>query len=164
MNYHNIYHCDMLNGDGLRVTLWVAGCEHHCAKCHNPFTWDIDGGIPFDTAAMNELLDALNKDYISGLTLSGGDPMHPDNREEILRICDIVKQQFPQKNIWMYTGYRFDDIKASPILNYIDVLVDGQYIDTLKDVEARWVGSTNQRVISLQETLKQGEIIQYKIN
>lgn len=154
----------MLNGDGLRVTLWVAGCEHHCVNCHNPVTWDIDGGIPFNAAAMNELIDALNKDYISGLTLSGGDPMHPNNREEILRICSMVKQQFPQKNIWMYTGYQFEEIKTSPILNYIDILVDGKYIDTLKDIEACWVGSTNQRVINLKETLKQGQVIQYKIN
>jgi anaerobic ribonucleoside-triphosphate reductase activating protein len=154
----------MLNGDGLRVTLWVAGCEHHCANCHNPTTWDIDSGIPFDVAAMSELLDALNQDYISGLTLSGGDPMHTDNREEILRICNVVKQKFPQKNIWMYTGYTFEEIKDSPILTYVDILIDGKYVDELKDTSAHWVGSTNQKVIDLQETLKQGQIIQYKIN
>ena len=154
----------MLNGNGLRVTLWVAGCEHHCANCHNPATWDINSGIPFDVAAMNELLDALNQDYISGLTLSGGDPMHIDNREEILRICDVVKQKFPKKNIWMYTGYTFEEIKDSPILTYVDILIDGKYVDELKDTSAHWVGSTNQKVIDLQETLKQGQIIQYKIN
>lgn len=164
MNYHNIYHCDMLNGNGLRVTLWVAGCEHHCANCHNPATWDINSGIPFDVAAMNELLDALNQDYISGLTLSGGDPMHIDNREEILRICDIVKQKFPKKNIWMYTGYTFEEIQDSPILQYIDVLVDGPYIEEQRDITLPFRGSTNQRLIDVKETLKQGQIIQYKIN
>lgn len=146
MNYHNIYHCDMLNGNGLRVTLWVAGCEHHCANCHNPATWDINSGIPFDVAAMNELLDALNQDYISGLTLSGGDPMHTDNREEILRICDIVKQKFPKKNIWMYTGYTFEEIQSSPILQYIDVLVDGPYIEKQRDVAMKFAGSKNQKI------------------
>ena len=164
MNYHNIYHCDMLNGNGLRVTLWVAGCEHHCANCHNPATWDINSGIPFDVAAMNELLDALNQDYISGLTLSGGDPMHIDNREEILRICDVVKQKFPKKNIWMYTGYTFEEIQDSPILQYIDVLVDGPYIEEQRDITMKFAGSKNQRLISVKETLKQGQIIQYKIN
>lgn len=164
MNYHNIYHCDMLNGNGLRVTLWVAGCEHHCANCHNPATWDISSGIPFDVAAMNELLDALNQDYISGLTLSGGDPMHIDNREEILRICDVVKQKFPKKNIWMYTGYTFEEIQDSPILQYIDILVDGPYIEEQRDITLPFRGSKNQRLIDVKETLKQGQIIQYKIN
>lgn len=164
MNYHNIYHCDMLNGDGLRVTLWVAGCEHYCANCHNPSTWNINSGIPFDAAAMNELFDALNQDYISGLTLSGGDPMHTDNREEILRICKIVKDKFSKKNIWMYTGYTFEEIQDSPILKYIDVLVDGPYIEEQRDVTLPFCGSKNQRLIDIKETLKQGQIIKYKIN
>ena len=164
MNYHNITHCDTLNGSGLRVTLWVAGCEHRCKNCQNPFTWDINSGLPFDNDAMNEIINALNCDYISGLSLSGGDPMHPDNRYDILLICKKVKQQFPRKNIWMYTGYTFKEIKDSPILQYIDVLVDGEYIEECKDAEMHWAGSRNQKIIDVQETLKQGQIIQYKIN
>ena len=164
MNYHNITHCDTLNGSGLRVTLWVAGCTHHCQNCHNPFTWDVNGGLTFDTNAMDELMNALNHDYISGLSLSGGDPMHPDNRKDILTICQVVKQKFPHKNIWMYTGYTFEEIKDFNILQYIDVLVDGEYIDALKDVEMHWAGSTNQRIINVKKTLEQGQIIQYKIN
>ena len=164
MNYHNITHCDTLNGSGLRVTLWVAGCNHHCKNCHNQFTWDVDGGLLFDDKAMNELINALNHDYISGLSLSGGDPMHPNNRHSILTICQIVKQKFPLKNIWMYTGHTFEEIKDSPILQYVDVLVDGEYIDELKDIEMHWAGSKNQRVIDVKKTLKQGQVIQYKIN
>ena len=164
MNYHNITHCDTLNGSGLRVTLWVAGCTHRCKNCHNPFTWDVNGGVTFDDKAMDELLDALNHDYIAGLSLSGGDPMHPANRKDILNICQIVKQKFPSKNIWMYTGYTFEEIKDFNILQYVDVLVDGEYIDELRDIEMHWAGSKNQRIINVLETLKQGHIIQYKIN
>ena len=164
MNYHNIYYCDMLNGSGIRVTLWVAGCTHRCKNCQNPITWDSDGGIIFDDKAMNEILKALNYDYISGLTLSGGDPLHPSNRDEILNICKVVKQNFPQKNIWMYTGYTFEEIQESPILQHIDILVDGPYIEEQRDITLPFRGSKNQRLIDVKETLKQGQIIQYKIN
>lgn len=159
MNYHNITHCDMLNGSGIRVTLWVAGCEHRCKNCQNPFTWDVHGGIPFDKDAYYEICTDLKQDYCAGLTLSGGDPMHTDNREVILQLCRNIKIQFPTKTIWMYTGYTFEEIKNSPILQYIDVLVDGEYMEELRDVEAQWVGSTNQRVILVQETLKQNRIV-----
>lgn len=159
MNYHNITHCDMLNGSGIRVTLWVAGCEHHCKNCQNPFTWDVHDGIPFDETAYDEICNDLNQEYCSGLTLSGGDPMHTDNREVILNLCQNIKRSFPQKTIWMYTGYTFEEIKDSPILKYIDVLVDGEYMEEFKDVEAHWIGSTNQRIISVQQTLQQNKII-----
>lgn len=159
MNYHNITHCDMLNGSGIRVTLWVAGCEHRCKNCQNPFTWDVHCGIPFDKDAYDELCADLKQEYCSGLTLSGGDPMHTDNRDAILELCKSIKSQFPQKTIWMYTGYTFEDIKDLPILQYIDILVDGEYIEELRDIEAHWIGSTNQRIISVQETLKQNTII-----
>ena len=158
MNYHNITHCDMLNGHGIRVTLWVAGCEHRCNNCQNPFTWDVHGGIPFDKDAYDEICEDLKQDYCAGLTLSGGDPMHTDNRETILKLCQNIKTQFPQKTIWMYTGYTFEEVKTSPILQYIDVLVDGEYIEELRDIEAQWVGSTNQRIIDVKETFKQNKI------
>jgi anaerobic ribonucleoside-triphosphate reductase activating protein len=151
----------MLNGHGIRVTLWVAGCEHRCKNCQNPFTWDVHGGIPFDQEAYDEICEDLKQDYCAGLTLSGGDPMHVDNRESILELCKNIKSLFPHKTIWMYTGYTFEEIKDSPILKHIDVLVDGEYIEDLRDVEAHWIGSKNQRIISVQETLKQNKIVLY---
>lgn len=158
MNYHNITHCDTLNGSGIRTTLWVAGCEHHCKNCHNPSTWDVRSGIPFDNKAMSELMQSLGNDYVSGLTLSGGDPMHPKNRETILEICKTVKDTFPNKNIWLYTGYVFEEIKNEPILQYVDILVDGRYVEALRDIELHWVGSSNQRVINLTQTFKENKV------
>ena len=159
MKYHNITHCDMLNGSGIRVTLWVAGCEHHCKNCQNPFTWDVNGGIPFDKNAYDEICTDLKQEYCSGLSLSGGDPMHMNNREEILKLCKNIKTQFPTKTIWMYTGYTFEEINTSPILQYIDVLVDGEYKEEFRNIEAHWIGSSNQRVIDIKETIKQNKII-----
>ena len=158
MKYHNITHCDMLNGNGIRVVLWVSGCDHRCKGCQNPITWDVNNGIPFDEDAYQEIINDLEQDYCSGLTLSGGDPMHTANRESILKLCQNIKKSYPNKTIWMYTGYTFEEIQDSPILKYIDVLVDGEYIEELKDIEAHWVGSTNQRVILVQETLNQGKV------
>lgn len=146
MNYHNITTDDMLNGEGLRVVLWCSGCEHRCPNCQNPITWDPNDGLLFDSEAMIELMNKLGKPYISGLTLSGGDPMYPSNRDEVLKICRTVKELYPSKNIWMYTGYLFEDIKDEPILEYIDVLVDGPYIELLNDPKAHWVGSINQKI------------------
>ena len=166
MNYHNITKDDMKNGDGLRVVLWVSGCDHHCKGCHNPQTWEFDSGIPFDTNAMNELLNALDKPYIQGLTLTGGNPI--DSGPEILAICSDIKKRFPNKDIWLYSGYTFDEIKSRAvgefILEYIDVLVDGPYIEEQRDITLPFRGSKNQRLIDVKETLKQGQIIQYKIN
>ena len=104
MRYHNITKDDMLNGDGLRVVLWVAGCEHQCKGCHNPITWDINGGIEFDEAARQEIFEELEKPYISGITLSGGDPLHTQNRKEIKELAKEIREKFPDKTIWLYTG------------------------------------------------------------
>ena len=122
MQYHNITKDDMLNGDGLRVVLWVAGCGHACPGCHNPITWDAEGGLLFDQAAKAELFTELGKDYISGITFSGGDPLFPGNREEISELCREIRQKFPDKTIWLYTGYRWEEIKWLPFLDQIDVL------------------------------------------
>lgn len=147
MNYHNIISDDMNNGDGLRVTLFVSGCTHHCLNCHNPETWDICSGILFDKDAENELFDKLKPDWISGITFSGGDPLHPSNREEILRLSRKFKELFPNKTAWLYTGYEFEEIKNLEILEYLDVIVVGPFVDALKDVNYEWAGSTNQRVL-----------------
>ena len=159
MRYHNITTDDMLNGDGLRTVLWVAGCEHRCRGCHNPITWDIDGGIPFDEEAEKELFDKLSADYINGITFSGGDPLHKRNREEITRLAKKVRETLPEKTIWLYTGYNWEDIQDLEIIPLLDVLVDGQYIEAVRDPKLHWKGSANQRVIDVQETLKLGKLV-----
>lgn len=176
MNYHNITYPDQNNGDGLRIVLWVAGCEHHCTNCQNQQTWSPQSGIPFDKNAMNEILNELKKDYISGITFSGGDPLHPKNVQNVLKIVDEIRVSYPAKNIWLYTGYTWEQI-MHPVITDInseqlkmlqmrkelaskcDVLIDGRYIDELRDVSLHWRGSSNQRVINVQETLKQNQIV-----
>ena len=151
MRYHNITHDDMLNGEGLRVTLWVSGCEHHCKNCQNPCTWDKDSGLEFDENARREIFDQLSQDYISGITFCGGDPLAKYNRDDVFRLMCEIKARFPKKNIWCYTGYTLAELKEDPeieyLFNVIDVLVDGRYVDELNDVNYHWAGSTNQAVI-----------------
>lgn len=159
MNYHNITYDDMNNGDGLRAVLWVAGCDHCCPECQNPVTWDPDDGLMFGLDAWEELEDLLDKDYISGLTLSGGDPLFEGNREDILTLCELVKASFPNKTIWLYTGYCYEDIKDLPVIEYIDILVDGPYVKELRDTKLKWRGSSNQRVIDVQKTIELGQIV-----
>ncbi len=159
MRYHNITHDDMLNGDGLRTVLWVSGCTHHCEECQNPITWDINGGIPFDEAAESELFKSLDKDYISGITFSGGDPLHPQNREEITRLAKKFKQIHPEKTAWLYTGFIWEDVKDLEIMKYLDVLVDGPYKKELRDPQLHWKGSSNQRVIDVQQSLKDSVVL-----
>ena len=159
MNYHNITKDDMLNGDGLRVVLWVAGCAHACPGCHNPETWEADSGIPFDQAAKDELFAELEKDYISGVTFSGGDPLFPGNRETVGALCREIRQRFPDKTIWMYTGYRWEQVSELAILDTVDVLVDGRFEQALADTALHWRGSANQRLIDVQRTRAAHEII-----
>ena len=154
MRYHNITKDDMLNGDGLRVVLWVAGCNHCCKDCQNPITWDPDGGLLFDEDAKQEIFDQLDKSYISGITFSGGDPLHPANRADVRNLMEEIKEKYPKKTIWLYTGADWDKIYELPIMKYLDVLVDGEFEVDKKDVKLRWKGSSNQRVIDVQETLK----------
>ena len=154
MRYHNITHDDMLNGDGLRVVLWVAGCDHCCKGCQNPQTWDAEGGLPFDDAAKQEIFEQLDKDYISGLTFSGGDPLFPSNRVDVRSLAQEVKERYPDKTIWLYTGYLWQQVMHYPVMQYVDVLVDGEFEQDKSDVNLRWKGSANQRVIDVQKTLK----------
>ena len=159
MNYHNITRDDMKNGDGLRVVLWVAGCNHRCPDCQNPVTWNPDDGLLFDGNAWGELEDLLDNDYISGLTLSGGDPLFEGNRSDILTLCELTKASFPNKTILIYTGYVYEDVKDLEIMKYIDVLVDGPYVKKLRDTKLKWRGSSNQRVIDMQKTRELGQIV-----
>lgn len=157
MRYHNITKDDMLNGDGLRVVLWVAGCSHCCKECHNPITWDPDGGVLFDEQAKKELYEQLDKPYISGITFSGGDPFHSANRPEVRMLMAEIKQKYPTKTIWMYTGDSWENILQDAAMKYIDVLVDGEFVAEKKDTALRWRGSGNQRVIDVQTSLKQAD-------
>ena len=159
MNYHNITVDDMLNGDGLRVVLWVAGCDHHCPGCQNPQTWDACSGIAFDEAAKDELFSALARDYISGVTFSGGDPLFPGNRETVGALIRRIRQTMPDKTIWLYTGSLFEEIRDLPFVPLIDVIVDGPYIQAQRDTQLHWKGSANQRVIDVQETLRLGKLV-----
>ncbi len=159
MRYHNITKDDMLNGDGLRVVLWVAGCEHHCPNCQNPITWDINGGIEFDDAAKREVFEELERDYISGITLSGGDPLHTRNRKEVGELIEEISGKFPDKTIWMYSGYEWQDVKELPFMEKVDVFVDGEFVEKLKDNRIPWRGSSNQKVIDVKKSLELGKIV-----
>lgn len=158
MNYHNITKDDMLNGDGLRVVLWVAGCSHNCPGCQNPITHNPNGGILFDDAAMNEIREQLSHDYIAGITLSGGDPLHEANRKEISNIVTMVKNEYPTKTIWLYSGYTWEKVLEDQslynIVSKVDVFCDGPYVAAKRNLNAQWVGSDNQRVINVKETLE----------
>lgn len=164
MRYHNITTDDMLNGDGLRTVLWVAGCTHCCKECQNPITWDVNGGVPFDEAAKQELFEKLNHDYISGITFSGGDPLHPLNREPITALAKEINEMFPDKTIWLYTGFLWEDLQNEEILKYIDVLVDGEFMIDLLDTKLKWCGSSNQRIIDVPASLDAGRVILYVNN
>lgn len=161
MNYHNITHDDMKNGDGIRVVLWVSGCSHHCPDCQNPQTWDKDSGIYFDDNAMQEIVDDLKKDYVSGITFSGGDPMYPDNCSQVYEIAKIAKEL--NKTVWLYTGFTFNELMSNSeqrcIVKLCDVIVDGRYSKNLRDTSLKWRGSINQRVIDVPESLKHGSVV-----
>lgn len=159
MRYHNITQDDMRNGDGLRTVLWVSGCAHACEGCHNPLTWNEADGLPFDDQALAELMEKLAGEHIAGLTLSGGDPLFIHNRKEVLELVRLVKAKYPQKTIWLYTGYTWEEIAALKILDYIDVLVDGRFVAALKDNRLHWRGSKNQRVIDVKRSKKENRII-----
>ena len=181
INYHNITHDDMNNGDGLRVVLWLSACSHHCYNCQNPQTWNPDSGILFDESARQEIFNELSKDYISGITFSGGDPLHENNLDEVLSLIQESRISFPEKSIWLYTGYNFDllnsqynEYKYTPfaanadewlarweIISNVDVLVDGEYIDEQKDLTLKWRGSKNQNCIDVKQSLTQNKIVLY---
>ncbi len=169
MRYHNITKADMLNGDGLRVVLWLAGCSHHCQACQNPITWDANDGLIFDDDAKSEVFSELEKSWCSGLTLSGGDPLYIGNREEVSLLVKEIKLKFPDKNIWCYTGYTWeelmkqvkDDNNLKTILDNVDVLLDGRFVLSLALEKLHYVGSSNQRIIDVRSSLDTGNINLY---
>ena len=160
MNYGAIKENDIANGPGVRVSLFVSGCRNRCKGCFNPETWRFDYGQEFTLKTFFEIEDALDKKHIDGLTILGGDPFEPENIEIVTAICEAVKKLCPGKTIWIYTGYTYEyvSLKYPEILDYIDVLVDGPFIEALKDISLEFRGSSNQRIIDVPESLKSGEV------
>lgn len=165
MYYHKIDKCSISNGLGIRTVLWVSGCSHCCRNCHNPQTWIGDSGKLFDDQAKTELFFNLEKPYVHGITFSGGDPLYPANRQEIQALSSEIKNKFPTKNQWLYTGYTWEEIiKDNMMLNVVqnvDIVVDGEYIDEQRDITLAFRGSRNQRVIDVKKTLEQNQIVLY---
>lgn len=147
MNYHKIETCNLSNGTGFRVVLWVSGCNHHCPGCHNPETWDPNSGKPFTEKQEKQIIKYLQPNYIQGLTISGGDPLMPCNRETVLDLCKRVKDFYPNKDIWIYTGYTYEELcEQNMDMNNINVIVDGPYIEAQRDISLAFRGSTNQNI------------------
>ena len=169
MNYATIKKHDIANGTGIRVSLFVSGCTHHCKGCFNPETWDFNYGSEYTEATENEILQALAPSYIKGLTLLGGEPFEPQNHPTLLKLCKKVKEQYPNKTIWCYTGYNYEmDILAGrlgdheitdALIHLIDVLVDGPFVEAKKDLRLRFKGSSNQRIIDVPKSLEHDEIV-----
>lgn len=168
MNYGEIKQYDIANGTGVRVTIFVSGCTHHCEGCFNQMTWDFDYGFEFTQQTQSEILKYLEPDYISGLTLLGGEPMEISNQRVLVNLLKDVKEKFPKKDVWCYTGYTLESdlLEGSAncevtmqMLKYIDVLVDGEFVLEKKNISLPFRGSENQRIIDLPKTLKNGRVI-----
>ena len=168
MNYGEIKNYDIANGEGVRVSLFVSGCTHHCKNCFNPETWSFEYGKPFTKETEDYIIECLSPDYIDGLSLLGGEPFEPQNQEVLLPFLRRVKNELPHKTIWCYTGYLFDRELLSEsrarceftdeMLSLIDVLVDGEFVQALHDISLAFRGSSNQRIIDVQKSLETGEI------
>lgn len=172
MNYLKIEHEDVCNGIGLRCVIWFTSCSHKCLGCFNKESWNPNNGVPFNEVAKKEIFDELSKDYISGVTLTGGDPLHENNINEILSLVDEIHIAFPSKTIWLWTGYLWEEIwednncinkKRQDIISLCDVIIDGEYVEEKRDVSLKWRGSSNQRVIDVKKSLESGEVILWDI-
>ena len=159
MRYLQIKNNDVLNGDGLRITIFVSGCDVHCEHCHNPESWDFNCGNEFTEKEENYIFKQLKKPTIDGITFTGGHPLAPQNIETITDLCKKIKTKFPNKTIWLYTGYLYENIKSLDVMQYVDVLVDGPYIHRLRNLTKQWCGSENQRVIDLNKTRELNKIV-----
>ena len=149
MYYGELKKCDIANGEGVRVSLFVSGCRNHCKDCFQPETWDFCYGRPFTEETEREIYTELDKSYVGGLSLLGGDPFEPENQQALLPMLRRIREKYPRKNIWCYTGYRLEDIEESPLLHYVDVLVDGPFVEAEKDAGLPFRGSRNQRIIQM---------------
>ena len=175
MHFGNIKKNDIANGEGVRVSLFVSGCRNRCKNCFNPETWSFTYGKEFTPDVEQEISDALNHSWINGLTILGGEPFEVENQKDLVEFVKKVKSKFPNKSIWMYSGYLFDEDIINPngkvhcevtdeIINNIDVLVDGKFIEELKNLSLKFRGSTNQRIILVQESLKLKEVVLSPLN
>ena len=159
MKYNIGRKMDISNGPGVRVSVFMQGCEFHCKNCFNPETWSFENGKDFTQGTINEVLDLCNQDYIKGLSILGGEPMHPKNIEGTTKLAKAFKEKYPNKNLWMWSGFQFDkELKDKEVMKYVDVLVDGRYVDELHNPTLKWKGSSNQRVIDVQKSLKENKI------
>lgn len=174
MNYANIKWYDVSNGPGVRVSLYVSGCRNHCKNCFNPETWDFNYGEPFTKEIEEKIAEGLKPEYIKGLTLLGGDPFEPENQKVLAPFLEKLRKRYPEKSFWAFTGYDFekdllsgkqgDKNTVERMLNCIDVLVDGKFVEKLKDLSLRFRGSSNQRIIMVQRSLKENKIILWDEN
>ena len=162
MRYNLIRKMDISNGPGVRVSIFMQGCSFHCKNCFNPETWDFEGGQEFTDDTINKVLELSDKKEVKGLSILGGEPMHPTNIEGTTKLAKAFKEKYPEKNIWAWSGFKYEDIKNNDVFNYIDVLVDGQYKDELHDPTLKWRGSSNQRVIDIKESKKQNKVCELK--
>ena len=162
MRYNLIRKMDISNGPGVRVSIFMQGCSFHCKNCFNQETWDFEGGQEFTDDTINKVLDLSNTPEIKGLSILGGEPMHPTNIEGTTKLAKAFKEKYPEKNIWAWTGFKYEEIKNNDVFNYIDVLVDGQYKDELHSPTLKWRGSSNQRVIDIKESKKQNKVCELK--
>lgn len=162
MSYNRIRKMDISNGPGVRVSIFMQGCEFHCKNCFNPETWAFNKGKEFTQKTIDRVLELAEKDYIVGLSILGGEPMHPKNEENTTKLAKAFKEKYPNKNIWMWSGFLFENIKDKEVFKYVDVLVDGQYKDELHDFRLKYRGSSNQRVIDVKKSLKNNKIILLK--
>lgn len=169
MYYSEIKECDIANGPGVRVTLFVSGCTHHCKGCFNEMTWDFQYGRQFDEQGIRKILELMEPSYIAGLTLLGGEPMEYVNEQGLLPLLRSVKEKYPEKSVWCYTGYLYDkDIlqdfckkwqETQEMLSYLDVIVDGEFVEELKDISLQFRGSSNQRIIDVKKSMQSGEVV-----
>lgn len=159
MHYSAIKNLDVANGPGIRVSLFVSGCRNHCKGCFQPETWDFNNGTFFGTTTMIKLLGLLRNEHISGMSILGGDPMEPENSKTVCEICKTVRVVLPEKSIWLWTGYLWENIKDHEVFKHVDVVVDGPFVEAQKNLCLAYCGSENQRVIDVQKSLKTGEVV-----
>ena len=162
MRYNKIRKMDIADGPGVRVSIFLQGCTFNCKNCFNPETHDFKGGQEFTDETIEEVLNLCDKEFITGLSILGGEPMHPLNIKGTIKLAKAFKERYPEKTIWSWSGFLIDNIVDKEILNYLDVLVDGQYVDELHNPTLKWCGSENQRVIDVKNTLKKGEVVLFK--
>lgn len=168
MNYMKVFNLDVVNGKGTRITLFVSGCEHHCKGCYNQGTWDRNAGLPYTQEMENYIIDKLNDKRIirRGLSISGGEPLEVYNVETVLNLCKRVKSETSNKDIWLWTGFTFEELtdEQKQVLPYVDILIDGKFIEEEKDWGILFRGSTNQRIIDVKKSLEQNKMVLHSLN